>query len=149
MDLALLVYVISLISGFSFFLGVTSGASAIAFFILSIVNAEHTFSGSEYSWNLNRDGTLKESVVQQRKLLKRFWKISLIVFVLSAIINILIPSEKTAYTMVGAYATQKIAEDSRTQEIGGKVLTIINQKLDSYVEEGIKKAEDAAKAKTK
>ena len=45
-----------------------------------------------------------------------------------------IPNEKTAYVMVAAYATQKIAQNPATEEIGGKVLTIINQKLDSYID---------------
>jgi hypothetical protein len=49
--------------------------------------------------------------------------------------------------MVGAYATQKIAENDKVQETGSKVLAVINQKLDTYIEEGIEKAEKAAKSK--
>jgi hypothetical protein len=51
--------------------------------------------------------------------------------------------------MVGAYATQKVAENEKVQETGQKVLSIINNKLDSYVEEGIKKATEAATKENK
>ena len=45
----------------------------------------------------------------------------------------LIPSEKTAYVMVGAYAAQKIATDPKAEQVGAKVLVIINQELDKLV----------------
>lgn len=49
-------------------------------------------------------------------------------------INVLLPTEKTAYTMVAAYATQKVYESPETAKIQAKVLTIINQKLDTFIE---------------
>jgi hypothetical protein len=49
--------------------------------------------------------------------------------------------------MVGAYATQKIAENDKVQETGSKVLKIINQKLDGFIDEGIEQAEKSAKGK--
>jgi hypothetical protein len=76
--------------------------------------------------------------------MKKAFKIALITLGISSFVAILIPSEKTAYIMVGAYATQKVAENEKVQETGQKVLSIINNKLDSYVEEGIKKATEAA-----
>ena len=36
--------------------------------------------------------------------------------------------------------TQKIAENDKVQQTGQKVLTIIEQKLDSYVDQGVKEA---------
>jgi len=56
---------------------------------------------------------------------------------LSFILAIL-PSEKTAYTMVGAYAAQRLAQNSEVQELSGKVLTIIEQQMDKYIAEGTK-----------
>lgn len=58
------------------------------------------------------------------------------VLLLLGFINILVPSEKTAYTMVGAYTAQAIAANPKTAEVGSKVMTIINQKLDIYIKEG-------------
>lgn len=51
----------------------------------------------------------------------------------------ILPSEKTAYTMVGAYAAQRLAQNSEVQEISGKVLTIIEQQMDKYIAEGVRK----------
>jgi hypothetical protein len=65
------------------------------------------------------------------------WRLVLGLFsaAFAAFIAVLIPSEKTAYIMVGAYATQQLVEAPGTQIIGKKVLTIIEQKLDSYIVE--------------
>jgi hypothetical protein len=52
-----------------------------------------------------------------------------------------LPAPKTAYMMVGAYAAQKVAENGKVQETGGKVLELINQKLDSYIEEGLEQVQ--------
>lgn len=66
--------------------------------------------------------------------------ISLIVLAaLSALLNSLIPTEKQGYAIAAAYATQTIAESPQAQEIGGKLLTVINQKLDNAIEEGKQK----------
>ena len=48
----------------------------------------------------------------------------------------ILPSEKTAYTMVGAYAAQRLAQNLEVQELSGKVLTIIEQQMDKYIAEG-------------
>lgn len=56
------------------------------------------------------------------------------VCIISAFLNVLLPTEKTAYTMVAAYATQKVYESPETAKIQAKVLTIINQKLDTFIE---------------
>ena len=64
-----------------------------------------------------------------------------IVLVLASFIQILIPNEKTAYTMVGAYAAQKVVENEKVAQMSGKVLKVIEQKLDSYIDEGQKKVE--------
>jgi hypothetical protein len=144
MDLALLVYGISLLGGFHAFLGAIIVASVIAAVITGIYTSTHAFDGAEYSWNLDREGKLKERIASVRRRMASGFKYSLITLACVAFLSIFIPSEKTAYIMVGAYATQKVAENEKVQETGQKVLTIINQKLDSYVEENIKAAEKIA-----
>lgn len=63
-------------------------------------------------------------------------------------VAVVIPSEKTAYLMVGAYATQKIAEAPKTQELGAEVLKIIELKIKHYSEEAQKEMlEKVAKEK--
>jgi TRAP-type C4-dicarboxylate transport system permease large subunit len=143
MDLALLVYGISLITSIGSFLAALIVVSLIITFCSAVYFAVSQ-TDINYSWNRNRDGTLIESIVNTRKTMKKAFKIALITLGISSFVAILIPSEKTAYIMVGAYATQKVAENEKVQETGQKVLSIINNKLDSYVEEGIKKATEAA-----
>ena len=140
MDLALLVYGISLLSGlksFLIFLAVIAGVIAI---VCSVYTATWFFDGHEYSWNME-NGKVKPRLLEARETMKKGMKYFLIVFIILLPLPNLIPSERTAYTMVGAYAAQKVAESPEVQSISGKVLTIINQKLDQYVEQGIEEAE--------
>lgn len=131
MDLALLVYLISLLHGIGvFFLGlIVLGVFAIL------------ANGIYYVDYCNNGTDLAKRTVA--RMWKAFW-----VAVIAAWVLILIPSEKTAYTMVGAYAAQKVAENDKVQQMSGKVLAIIEQKLDGYIDEGIeeakKKIEDKA-----
>ena len=125
MDLALLVYAISLLEKFQIFFGIGIVIMVVISFATSLFAAERSI---------------------EEKTAFKVWKRCGITAVCFAFILTLLPSEKTAYTMVGAYAAQKIAQDPRTQEVGGKVLTIINQKLDGYVQDGIAEAEKRVKA---
>lgn len=56
------------------------------------------------------------------------------------VVGIFVPTQKTAWMMVGAYTAQKVVESPAMQETSGKVITIINQKLDSFIEETKKEA---------
>lgn len=60
-------------------------------------------------------------------------KTAIVVFVLSLMISVSIPSKETMYTMAAAYAGQVAAESLGKTEIPDKVLKIINNKLDEYV----------------
>lgn len=73
------------------------------------------------------------------------WVITVIT-VLSLFIMVLLPSEKTAYTMVAAYAAQKVAEQPETKDMANDVLTIINSKVKKYA---IESAEELEKARKK
>lgn len=66
---------------------------------------------------------------------------SLLVGFLSFGFGLVIPSEKSGYAIAAAYTTQIIAESPQAQEIGGKLLKVINGKLDETIkdQEGSKK----------
>jgi len=128
MDLALLVYGISLLHGIG------------AFFIFMLVASALTIAGNWIYWVEGYGDTRAEGC--KKRAWKAFW-----VAVVSFWFLILIPTEKTAYTMVGAYAAQKVAENEKVQQMSGKVLTIIEQKLDGYIEDGIKEAESKVNSK--
>ena len=139
MDLALLVYAISILgklSTFCVFIAVV--AAIIAFIAVMYRYAELTV----YDWDGEK--VTNRKIENQAKVMKTVWTGTAVAafFVLA---NIIIPTERTAYTMVGAYAAQKVAENPEVQGMSNKVLTIINQKLDQYVEDGVAAAEKRVK----
>ena len=112
MELALLVYLVSLlpsISAAAIFISISGGAALI--FLWGAVLIDDFFKS-------------------------RLWPtIFTLIWAFWAFVAMVIPSEKTAYLMVGAYATQKIAEAPKTQELGAEVLKIIELKIKHYSEE--------------
>lgn len=116
MDLALLVYGIAVLAN----IGVVSAIIA-TFGAFLAIGASIGYFSSYYE--------------SEQKTAVRFFKYSVIALSLVVPILIVIPSEKTMYTMVGAYAAQKVAEDPRVQNLSAKVLKVVEDKLDSYIEE--------------
>lgn len=137
MDLALLVYGISLLNGISGFFGAMMVGLAIATILSTIHFCSWKFNSTEYSWDLNRDGTLKAKIVASREFTVKVLKYCSVATVFVGAIMIFIPSERTAYMMLGAYAAQKVSQDPHAQEVGEKIMKIANAKLDQYVEEAI------------
>lgn len=139
MDLALLVYGISVLGNIAPALGMLMFASFFAFVIALV----YRLAGLNIeSW----DGEAKiKRKMEARPVVEKWAKRIFAVFAVSTILMVIIPSEKTAYMMVGAYATQKVAENEMVQQTGQKVLTLIEQKLDTYIDEGLKQAEKKAK----
>ena len=125
MDLALLVYGISLLSGFVKFTILVIVMSFLWVLANAIYYSDYCNNGTDVA---------KRTIA---RMWKGFW-----IGLTSIFLLIFIPSEKTAYTMVGAYAAQKVSENDKVQQMSGKVLTIIEQKLDGYIDEGFKEAEE-------
>ena len=116
MDLALLVYGISVFNS----LGTTLAVIAFLTVIVLVISSIGYFTSYYPS-----------EVITAVK----FWKYSAISLAIVLPFLIVIPSEKTMYTMVGAYAAQKVAEDPKVQQLSAKVLKVVEDKLDSYIEE--------------
>jgi len=134
MELALLVYFIGMLTPIIVAVSILVFISASGLLISSVALIT-SLDYAEISYNRNRDGTVKASVIAERKLTGRVCKYSAISLVLSFLLLIATPSEKTAYTMVGAYAAQKIVTDPKVQETSTKVLAVINKKLDEYIKD--------------
>lgn len=131
MDLALLVYAISLLQPIDAALSFVNVSIVILVAtgsFCALINAVD-YSGAFWKWF-------------RAKLV---WLV--VLFCVVGAIKTFIPKEKTAYMMVGAYTAQKIAQDPKVEQVGAKVLTILNQKLDSYVDEGIEAAKEEAEKK--
>ena len=122
MDLAILVYAISLLGRIQTALDIVTSVT-LAILMISLFLMIHRWMDVED---------------QSPQLLKTS-KIALGLFVSFGTISIFVPTEKTAYTMTAAYATQQIAEKPETKQITDKVLKIINAKLDSYIDDVSKK----------
>lgn len=119
MELALLVWFASTIEGLSFAFGFFSFVLACTVVITSIDAASHN---AVYSHK--KEYPFKETWC-------KWCTISSIVL---ALIATILPSEKTIYLMLGAYTSQKIIQS----ETAGKVLEIVNLKIDDYLEEAKK-----------
>ena len=114
MELALLVYAISLLEGLRTFLVVAAFAAGMVIIGSGIATLE--------SYN-------------DTAAAKRWFKRSVITLAVLGFLSTLIPTERTAYVMVAAYATQKVAESPEVRDTGDKVLTLINSKLDQLIQE--------------
>lgn len=148
MELALLIYVITMLPQISHFLVAITISLTIVAIGLCMVWAFHL---EEPSFKTESElAKRRETVAKINPWLKKVitWMIVI------NIINIAIPSERTAYMMVGGYLSQSIAQSeqmekvlSESGKISNKILTIINSKLDTYVDEAIKEV-DTATSKT-
>ena len=121
MDLALLVYGISVLAKLNVVL-LFAAIASVAYIVIQLFYWIDGYSGDR------TEGCLRRSW-------KAFW-----VGALALLLLVALPNEKTAYTMVGAYAAQKVAENEKVQQMSGKVLQIIEQKLDGFIDEGLEEA---------
>lgn len=123
MELAWLVYGINVVSSLNTAIGISAfisilvlGICSIAWFICAI---------NDYS--------------DDAKATFKVWKIIAWITIPLTLLSCFVPSERTMYTMVGAYAAEKVAQDPKVQQLSGKVLAIIETKLDDIINEKDKK----------
>ena len=126
MELVLLVYFASVVSGISTFLGLSAGmlfCISVAFIItLLIGNLGVKQHWDETEDELNNQLKIKSTLTKSIK-----WTIPLTI--IFALLSVLLPTERTVYLMTAAYATQTIAQNDRVQKIGSDVLEVIEKKL--------------------
>ena len=70
------------------------------------------------------------------------------ILIFSSVLGIVVPNEKTAYMMTAGYIAQHIAQSDAMDKainestvITNKIVTIVNKKLDSYIDESTKEIE--------
>ena len=143
MDLVWLVYGISLLTPIGSLFTFIAAISVCAIIGLMVYRGAECSQETYYDDERNKLQAEKAAWTMVRV------KLALKILIPCLIVMTFLPAPKTAYMMVGAYAAQKVAENGKVQETGGKVLTIINQKLDEYVDEGIKAATDKAEKASK
>jgi len=69
---------------------------------------------------------------EQWKLWRQFFVPTMCVFIVSSFCSIATPTEKTMYLMLGTKAASDIVNNPTVKDVGGKVLKIINKKLDDF-----------------
>jgi hypothetical protein len=96
-------------------------------FILSVVGAVIAFG----AWSFNADMTdYGDKYAVKAASAKKILKSIVIAMCVTAILDIIIPSKKTIYLMIGGYAAESIYESPEAKAFGNKVLNIVNNKLD-------------------
>lgn len=126
MELAIVVYLIGVLPSLAGSLGFIGLMGTL---LLLTGGVALTISGNEkgyYSWDN------KEEKQEQRKAFllwgKRCFKASILTIFLG-LVSALIPSEKTMYTMVAAYAGQKIAETPQAAQIANDGVDVLKDLL--------------------
>lgn len=132
MELAWLVYFISMLEGLRF---VIVGMIVISLFYIPMASLYMIIDCTEEDYHSE---TQRKRIKQLRLQIAKSIKTVFIIFTIATILSILLPSKKTAYIMVGAYAAQRIAESGEVKEVGTKVYKLINKQLDEYLVEEVK-----------
>lgn len=117
MELAFIVYCIGILPGIAAFFGVTGGIT-----LLLLLGTAFFFTVDINSWD-NKE-TVEYKKTGRRKALRWVWLPLLFILFAKAI-----PSEKTMYTMVVAYAGQAIAETPQAQQIGNDAVDVLHELL--------------------
>ena len=63
----------------------------------------------------------------------KFVRYAALVIILASIPLVFTPSKSSIYLMAGAKVTEDIVKSPEAKELGGKILKVINQKLDEQV----------------
>lgn len=115
MTLALIVYFLGMINSLQFILIMLLISSTIAIVVTAARNDIHADSGGPWGY--------------------KKWVVSLIA---SISLLVILPSERTAYMMLGAYATQEITtaviHTDEAKNIGNNILKIIDNKIESFAD---------------
>lgn len=128
MDLALLVYLISVVTNLGDYLNIS--LVVVSVFLVASLIAIGVLGDVSY---LSESRRL--SMLESRKVAIKYATRSVIAIIVIGLISAFVPSEKTMYVMVGAYAAQKVYESPASEKIAEKTLKVIESKLDSYINE--------------
>lgn len=70
---------------------------------------------------------------------KKVLRLTLTVAVISMLVSIFVPKPKTIYMISGALVTNEILSNEEVRKTGGKVMDLINKKLDDLTKDDVKK----------
>ena len=123
MDLMWLVYLLNVVGNLS-----------TIFVISSILLAAAVFATAIFFW---MDNGLPSSEDKETVRMVGLWKKLAITAAILSLLAVFTPDEKTMYMMAGAYGTQKVIESPQGKQMADKIMTIVNAKVDEYVDEAV------------
>lgn len=127
MSLALLVYLISTLKG----VGIVS--------LIALIVSTLMFCAFTMGRDTDKDDNYRRLNKEEKKTYEdecnKSATYSFFVACFAVLMIIFVPNERDAYIITGAYMAQKIYESPETAKLQGKVLTILNNKLDGYIQE--------------
>lgn len=137
MTLALLIYTINTFSNLKSVASATTAVSSVIIVLLTIA----------YLVSMDWSNTEKF-----RDAIKAGGIINLWIIGISLAIQVIVPSERTSYMMVGGYIAENISTSDQFNKslteagnLTGKLTTIINNKLDGYIKETEKELTEGTK----
>lgn len=130
MELALVVYLISILPSIEGLFGVLSLVCFAAVIGVGVyTSAEH----NSYSFTPHEE---REENKEGRKVALKRVKIFAALAVFCGLLVSAIPSEKQMYAVAGAYGAQKAVESEEFRRLASKSLQAIEMKLDEFIAEG-------------
>lgn len=135
MSLVFIVYLVGVLPALTGMLGFLGGFGSFALVFGGTVLTLMGNFMSRYSWDDKTEFDNKKAACGRWG--KRAFK-CLPITLFIALIAVLIPSERTMYTMLGTYGVQTIAENPDVQKMAKQSLSIIEKTLQNY-EEGLNK----------
>ena len=110
------------------------GNLSSVFVISSILLAAVVFATAIFFW---MDNGLPSFEDKETVRMVGLWKKLAVTATILSLLAIFTPDEKTIYLMAGAYGTQKVIESPQAQQMADKIMSIVNAKVDEYVDEAV------------
>ena len=126
MELAFVVYLIGVLPAIAQVLSVVGGVGSFLLILVGCILLVTSRNITCYSWDNPNE------VAENRRVCAAWGKRSLKLSILTLFIALftqLIPSERTMYTMVAAYAGQKIAETPQAAQIANDGVDVLKELL--------------------
>jgi hypothetical protein len=100
-------------------------------FIIAVIGAVIAFA----TWSFNEDmSNYGNDYATKATSSKKILKSIVIVMCVTGILDIIIPSKKTIYLMIGGHAAESIYESPEAKQFGNRLINIVNNKLDELEE---------------
>lgn len=127
-SLVFLIWGIGMISPFNVLITLLTVAAIVGV----VITAIWLMCNAAVDWKYDRydDIEKKQKLHSTQNTALQYWlKFSIVGFIFAMLINILVPTERTAWMMVGVLTAEKLLENPAVKETSANVLNLINAKI--------------------